>query len=204
MTTSRGIKTLTHLKRPQDCAVLREDPRACTLPPPKALGWPTTPFPERAADSIAPPAFSLSRLSPSFYPRSSGLALSTGFSSQPPPRIPWFHLPPPTPGLIPLRRAEAAPASRDSFFFRANGDWTHPPLFSLSLRAPRGGNPRPPTPQGGSLRRSSVSAFSGLPTNCLPTLPMTSSSVYPATPFSVSSFRSFSHAPSPVAANGRL
>jgi len=124
LTTSRGIKTLTHLKRPPGlCGA--SGGSACRSPsalpssssPPLSLSFPILrcsnyppgfPFPFQRKP---PPNCTPDVLLPTT------LALSTGSSSQ---LLP--HLDPATL----LRVPQTYPASRDSLFFRANGNRTHP------------------------------------------------------------------------------
>lgn len=141
LTTSRGIKTLTHLKRPPGLrGVLREDPRAGfpLIPLPRVLSslpilrcsyHPPFSVPPQTTTPIAPPSFSF--LPPSLCPPASPSRLPPHLSTSPAALSYWishtqtyprhlvtlFSSAPTATGLIlrPLSRLQPLPLSRCSF-----------------------------------------------------------------------------------------
>lgn len=158
LTTSRGIKTLTHLKRPPGlCGA--SGGSACRPPSfslrPRALlflslfrssGVPTT-HPASLFRSGANHHHHHPNCTPDVLLPTT-LALSTGSSSQ---LLP--HLGPATL----LRVPQTYPASRDSLFFRANGNRTHP-----SSAFPPSFSPAAPF---------TLTPLPALPTNCFQRFP---------------------------------
>lgn len=172
LTTSRGIKTLTHLKRPPGLrGVLREDPRAGLFPPtsPFALARAlSSPLPILRCSNLHPPrspfsvpAQTTTPIAPSFPPPhpllavvllSATLALSTGLP-RPPASIAS------RPRGSPADPTNLHSASRDSLFFRANGNRTHP----SSAFPPSASSSSPPPPP---LPVFTLAPLPALPANC--------------------------------------